>query len=302
MSMKVSDSTEWPTLGLFIALYALWILLTTLIGAGAYWPYLFLWLLLTLHSSLQHETIHGHPTRSQTINSLIAAPGIGILLPFERFKELHLQHHRNASLTDPFDDTETYFMAQADWRQLSAWHQRLLTANNTLAGRLLLGPWIMYLRFYRSELAQFMRRNPAVINAWVKHAMGMLPVIVWLVWLDVSLLAYVLAVVWPATALLLLRSYTEHLPDADESSRTAVVISSKFMGLMFLNNNFHVVHHDSPGLPWFKIPYRYNTHYSDKTCDHVFSGYGFLIRKFAFKPRFPVAHPVLRTDTEKSAT
>ena len=62
---------EWPTLALLIADYAAWLALTKMYGD---WP---LWLivpgvalLLTLHSSLQHEVLHGHPTRSAVVNRL----------------------------------------------------------------------------------------------------------------------------------------------------------------------------------------------------------------------------------------
>jgi len=63
---------EWPT---WVALSALWLsfgLLTffhaslpwwILIPAGAY--------LVAFHGSLQHEALHGHPTRSALINELL---------------------------------------------------------------------------------------------------------------------------------------------------------------------------------------------------------------------------------------
>jgi len=293
---KFSITIEWPTLSLYIGLYYFWLLLTWQAGSGALWPYACLWLLVTLHSSLQHEAIHGHPTRSLRANTLLASPGIGLLLPFQRFKDLHLQHHRNESLTDPFDDTESYFMARKQWEELQPLHRKLLTVNNTLAGRLILGPWIMYCRFYRSEWKQvYADRNRSVAIAWLKHAVSVVPVILWLLLADMSLLLYMLAVVWPATSLLLLRSYTEHLPEKDICERTAIVTSSKFMGLLFLNNNLHIVHHDNPALPWYRIPNRYELHYAPGSRKNVITGYWSLIRKHAFTPRFPVAHPFLRT-------
>ncbi len=289
------NAIEWPTLMLFAGVYGLWALLTWQIGAGAWWPYVFLWLLLTQHSSLQHEVIHGHPTRWQTFNSTLASLAIGLLLPFERFEDLHLKHHRDWLLTDPFDDTESYFMAAGDWRQLSAPHQRLLIANNTLLGRIVLGPWIMYVRLFKNEWKLLRNRSPGVLHSWVKHLIGVTPVLLWLDILGVSILTYLLLAVWPATALLLLRAYAEHLPKEQIEERSAIVSSGKFMGLLYLNNNYHRVHHDDPNLPWYHIPHRYRERYATQSGDHMIQGYWMLFRHHAFRPRYPVAHPVLRT-------
>ena len=66
------STLELPTLLLAIFVYGGWLVLTHAYG---HWP---LWVvapavavLLTLHSSLQHEVLHGHPTRYQVINDLI---------------------------------------------------------------------------------------------------------------------------------------------------------------------------------------------------------------------------------------
>jgi fatty acid desaturase len=35
---------------------------------------------------------------------------IGLVWPFRRFKALHLRHHADERLTDPFDDPESYYL------------------------------------------------------------------------------------------------------------------------------------------------------------------------------------------------
>ena len=67
-------------------------------------------LVVTLHMSLQHEVIHGHPTRSRVLNQLLAGPSLSLWLPFERYRATHLQHHRDHHLTDPLEDPESFYV------------------------------------------------------------------------------------------------------------------------------------------------------------------------------------------------
>ena len=113
---------EWPTVALLVALLRalgcwrrrsideLGPLLLVLVAAP----------LVTLHSSLQHEALHGHPTRSAALNEALVFLPLGLLFPYRRFKMLHLRHHNNAALTDPYDDPESFYYAIADWQRLPA--------------------------------------------------------------------------------------------------------------------------------------------------------------------------------------
>jgi len=107
---------EWPTLALTVGCTAL-ILLVYL--AGYKLP---LWLsvsalsvLLTLHSSLQHEVLHGHPFRQQWLNEWLVYVPFGIFIPYIRFRDSHLMHHQNEQLTDPYDDPESNYMDPQVW-------------------------------------------------------------------------------------------------------------------------------------------------------------------------------------------
>lgn len=295
--MSKLSYVQWRTVLLFVLTYVGWLGLTLAMTQYSSWLVIALVFALTLHSSLQHEVIHGHPTPWQAVNSSLASPALGLFLPFERFEFLHLQHHRDWLITDPFDDTESSFLSTSQWQSLSPWVQRILIINNTLLGRLVIGPWIMYARFFGSECHLLLKRSPGVLPAWIKHAIGVLPVLLWLHWIDLSLSFYVLAAVWPSTSILLLRAYTEHLPTQDINQRSAIVRSGKLMSLLYLNNNLHRVHHDFPELPWYSIPARYREHYAHQNGDHQIVGYCHLLRRYAFRPRYPVAHPFLRTES-----
>ena len=45
------------------------------------------------------------------LNELLVGLPIGLVYPFRRFRALHLRHHADESLTDPFDDPESYYRA-----------------------------------------------------------------------------------------------------------------------------------------------------------------------------------------------
>ena len=71
--------------------------------------------LIALHSSISHEILHGHPTKNDFVNSIFVFPAVGIFIPFLRFKDTHLEHHKNENLTDPYDDPETNFIDPKKW-------------------------------------------------------------------------------------------------------------------------------------------------------------------------------------------
>ena len=104
-------SVELPTLALVFLVYGGWLGVTL---AYSHWP---LWIvallaapLITLHSSLQHEILHGHPTRWRRLNRLIGIVPLSLWLPYERYRQTHLVHHVDERLTDPLDDPEVVLL------------------------------------------------------------------------------------------------------------------------------------------------------------------------------------------------
>ena len=67
-------------------------------------------------------------------------PALSIFISYLRFKDTHLQHHFDPALTDPYDDPESNYMDPAVWARLSPVMQGLCRINNTLAGRMVIGP------------------------------------------------------------------------------------------------------------------------------------------------------------------
>jgi len=104
---------------------------------------------------------------------------------------------------------------------------------------------------------------------------------------------YFLTFAYPGLALTMLRSYTEHQAAVDPQHRTAIVESSTLLGLLFLNNNLHVAHHDQPDMPWYQLPAFYAANKDRMLARNggfLFTGYGDVVRRFLFAP---IDSPVL---------
>ena len=96
---------EWPTFGLLALCYGLWALGTTAVAEWFLPAGIALTVVATaLHSSLTHEMCHGHPFRSRFWNAVLVFPALSLTVPYLRFKDTHLAHHRDSRLTDPYDD------------------------------------------------------------------------------------------------------------------------------------------------------------------------------------------------------
>ncbi len=179
----------------------------------------------------------------------------GLWLPYGLYRDSHLQHHRTDSLTDPAHDPESFYWAAEDWRRLPMWHKRLVTAMQTLAGRLLLGPPYVAIRFLVGELARIGRGDFAHAGPWLLHLLTMTGLLYWVMgvcnipfWHYVGLFAY------PGLALALLRSFNEHRPAPRQADRTAIVEGNGPFAWLFLYNSLHVLHHQRPDLAWYRLP------------------------------------------------
>ena len=77
---------EWPTLALIVFAYGSWLTLTWNFASLPVWfvtPCVAV--LLTLHSSIQHEILHGHPTRSLAVNRVLGIVPLSLWIPYDRF-------------------------------------------------------------------------------------------------------------------------------------------------------------------------------------------------------------------------
>jgi fatty acid desaturase len=252
--------------------------------------------LVTLHSSLQHEALHGHPTRSAALNEVLVFLPLGLLFPYRRFKALHLKHHSDASLTDPYDDPESFYYALGDWGKLPAWMQKVLDFNNTFFGRFTIGPLVMFVGFAARDMQLMNDGDRKVMAAWVFHSLGIIGVFAW-TWgvCDIPPALY-LVTAYLGLSILNLRTFAEHQAHETPGGRTVIVEASPFFALLFLNNNLHYVHHEHPRVPWYKLPALYRSRRGEFLAaneSYVFPGYGAMIRRYLFRAKTPVPHPFL---------
>lgn len=291
---------EWPTVVMLLACYGLW-------GAAGYYLYdvsptvalMLMGVAIALHSSLQHEVLHGHPTRSARVNEALVFAPLGVFYPYRSYKRTHLQHHADERLTDPFDDPESYYRALKGWERMPALLKRLLAWNNTLIGRMLIGPPLMVVGFTASEWRKMMTGDRRVILAWSLHLAGLIPtllVISQLFQIPISL--YVGVSAYLGVSIIAIRSYCEHQWSEQPDGRT-IIVETSLLAPLFLYNNLHFVHHKLPTAAWYKLPSIYRARraeWQNMNEGYVFANYAEVFRAFAFKPKEPVVHPAWRRD------
>ena len=229
-------------------------------------------------------------------------PALTITVPYGRFRDTHLAHHHDPILTDPYDDPESNYMDPGVWNRLSAPVRMLLVANNTVLGRMVLGPIIGNVLWLRGEMRLILAGQAGVRREWVLHGLGLLPVVAWLWVAAMPWWAYLIAA-WIGHGLLKLRTYLEHRAEDAARARTVVVEDRGPLALLFLNNNFHAVHHMHPTVPWYRLPglYRQNrAHYLRRNDGYVYRNYAQIIRAHFLHAKDPVPHPLWSAPSTRS--
>jgi len=293
---------EWPTVALIAACYGCWLATGTLLWPT--WPVvalILLGVLLALQSSLMHEASHGHPTGNGAINEALVALPIGLVWPFRRFKATHLRHHADERLTDPFDDPESYYKSLWKHERLPAAMQALLRLNNTMVGRMVLNPWLGSIGFVIADARAMLAGDGAIRRAWLHHAAGLavvLPIIHFV--FAMPLWLYLLVPVWLGQSIISIRTYAEHRWSERPDGRTIIVERSP-LAFLFLNNNLHLVHHKMPSVAWYRLPELFSERRAEWLAmngGYSYPNYLSLLKDFAFRPKEPVVHPVLRREPE----
>lgn len=294
--MRFVDRWELPTWIVIVVIHAAWGLLTythntvpvailAVLGAP----------LTCWHMHLQHEILHGHPTRWQRLNELFAYLPAALWLPYPIYRDSHNEHHKTPELTSPDSDPESYYLPDSRWQTLSWPVQQLLIFNNSVVGRFLIGPFLTVGRFWLHELRRLIKGDFQNLPAWIGHGLVLAGTFYWLqVVCDFPVWLYALTFAWPGTALALLRSYLEHRPAPNEDERTAIVENSPFFSLLFLNNNYHVVHHDHPGMPWYQIPAFFKANRDEileKNGGYLFQGYRDVFKRYLLTPKDMPIYP-----------
>lgn len=287
---------EWPTIGVMALVYGV---LGSLIWFQAVLPW---WVILpvgsyfaALHTSLQHEVLHGHPTRNRLVNEALIFLSPTMWLPYQRYKETHLQHHNVQHLTDPQTDPESYYLLPDGWAGMGGPKQILFKLNHSLGGRMLIGPAVGVLRFWSAELLDVINGERRKTKAWALFAISCALVSSYVVWCGMPLWQYVVLIAYPGISLALVRSYCEHQAAEDVNHRTIIVECSWIWSFLFLNNNLHVPHHDKPALAWYKLP----DHYRSRRAELIAHNNGYLMsyydifRLYFFTAKEPIAYPDL---------
>jgi fatty acid desaturase len=290
------NRSEWPTWLLIATIYGSWFgtalnarsiglpLATTLLAILSCW-----------HMSLQHELLHGHPTRFPLVNALFGFAPLAFWFPYSVYRESHLRHHDDENLTDPDLDPESYFVSARRWSDAGTCLRYLYRLRNTVIGRMLLGPAFSICGSWRFAAVQLARGNHragvaanwtahvlalGVLAAWLNHRCGIPPAV------------FAFGIGYPALSLGAIRSFHEHRAAREVRERTVINEAAWPWRLLFLNNNYHLVHHDLPHVPWFALRTVYETsrqQYIERSGGFLVQGYGAWLRLYAFAP---VARPV----------
>jgi fatty acid desaturase len=290
---------ELPTLVVAAAVHIGWFLLTYAAARATGAIALFVLapaaaFVVAWHGSLQHEVIHGHPTKRAWVNTLLASLPLGLWMPFEIYREMHLAHHRS-DLTDPERDPESFYVTAAWWERAGRIHRMLARTQTAALGRLALGPFLIFARFIASEWRLVARGELRHLRAWALHALGLA-----LVWACLSYGAglsigrYLLVFAYPGFALTLVRSFAEHRPAEETRHRSAIVETGRIASLLYLNNNLHAVHHESPALPWYELPSRYRARRDAILAGNggfLVPGYIAVLRAHGLRAKDSVIHP-----------
>jgi len=291
LEMAWIDRSAVPTWAVAALAYGGWIALTLGYHALEWWVVLLAaGCVMALHGSLQHETIHGHPTRWGLVNEALGWAPLWLWLPYPIYRDEHRTHHDDAILTDPFADPESKYAAPVDWPHFGRLRRAALRFNTTLLGRLSLGPALAMADFLQHECRAVIEGEPGRRWLWALHALALVPVLAWLWLCAIPLWAYVLLFVYPGLSLTLLRSFAEHIAAAEPKSRTVTVEAGPFFSLLFLNNNLHALHHARPELPWYALP---RLARQAPRPALRYGGYGEITRRFLLRPIHAPVHPLV---------
>lgn len=290
-----TSRTDWPTWLLLIGTYAAWFSLihySALLGHGL--TLILLVPVITFWMSVQHELLHGHPTRWRWVNKLLGYAPIAIWYPYTLYRDSHLLHHRDEELTLPHDDPESRYLSEQHWQRNSVVSRSLHWLNKTLYGRMLVGPAIALIGLLSVELQ---RLRQGVLQAWLMwltHGACVVAVL-WFVHAQggIGIFEYLLASVL-ALALSMVRSFYEHRPAASPEHRSVINEAGWPWRWLFLNLNLHLIHHDLPGLPWYYLPRVYAERREDwlkRSGQFLVDGYGALFRQYGMRPIDSPQHP-----------
>lgn len=298
---------EGPTWIVAASVYGSWGLLVWFHASIPWWLMIPLgaWI-IAWHNSLQHETIHALVRVPRWARYAIGMPPLGLAVPYPIYRRSHRLHHRDAWLTDAVEDPESYYHPEARWQRFPRAMRAVYLFNQTLVGRLTIGPLLYLARFLARETLRVAAGDRTNLGAWLLHAAFVGGILYFVGAIArMPLWQYVLFVVYPGLCLGMLRSFCEHRYAERTEHRTAIVESGLPFSLLFLNNNLHLIHHLSPGLPWYRIPPVWRTlraELLEYNGGFYFAGYAHIAALHATRPAFIPARPQTGSAQRREAT
>lgn len=303
-AVAATGAVEWPTMAVVGGVFGSYGLLTWFHASVPTWLLIpLLGAVITWHGSLQHEVIHGHPTKWVRVNRLIGRTTLDLFTPFEHYRRTHLLHHRDQYLTDPTIDPESFYVTADRWAATGPVMRRVLVAHHTLLGRLLLGPFLTLIGYTADQARQAVtgERMPGEgcpRRRWLGHAPFVLLTVAWLAYVRFSAFTYFWCIC-VAIAGVQLRSFAEHRRTPDGRPRTAMVHTVAPLGLLFLNNNLHAAHHARMSVPWYELPRFARSIDADELARHgagLYSGYFDLARQYGLRTIDSPVYPGVLAD------
>ncbi|MGF6770439.1 fatty acid desaturase [Paraburkholderia sp. GAS199] len=296
MAQSRTWRSQWPTWLLIATIYGGWFgTATHARELGLPLTTLLLVLFSTWYMSLQHELLHGHPTRSARLNASFGFAPLAVWFPYGAYRDSHLQHHDDPHLTHPERDPESYFVAHVTWIRAGAPIRALLTFRNTFIGRMLVGPAFAIAATHVAALARIRRGDWRDVPMWLAHFAALAALTLWLqqscafpAWL------FIVGVGYGALSLSSVRSFQEHRAAHEHAHRTVVNEAAWIWRLLFLNNNYHAVHHDLPHVPWFALKRVYEARreaYLERNGGFLVKGYREWLTRYALSAVGSCVHP-----------
>ncbi len=164
---------EWPTWVALAACYTLWGLALAYQDVLGWWFAVPGAVVVAFHSSLQHEVLHGHPTRSSVINEALVFLSLGLVFPYRRFRDLHMRHHNDERLTDPYDDPGKLLPGRGRLDRARAGRCAGCAGSTAPSqGGCWSGRRSRMWGFWRSEARLMLAGDRNVQGAWLRHALG----------------------------------------------------------------------------------------------------------------------------------
>lgn len=296
LQRSFTGRTEWPTWLLLALVYGGWFAMLPLSHLLGVWlttavliPLLVLWL------SLQHELLHGHPTRLNWLNKALGYMPFAVWYPYTLYRDSHLRHHRDEDLTVPGLDPESRYLSAHHWQRSGAVVRGLSWVGKTVPGRLLIGAPLALFGLAREELARLARGDRQAWAMWATHGVCCVLMLALVARFSaLSVAHYLFLVSVPALGVAMLRSFYKHRPSLRPEQRTVINEAGRPWSWLFLHNNLHLVHHDIPGLPWYFIPHVYRQHREQwlaRSGGFLVRGYGELVRRHSLAPIDSPRHP-----------